>query len=61
MLDPQMIFSCAYWEKATSLNTAQEHKLQMIWERLELKPGEQLLEIDCGWGGLAAYTEKIMA
>jgi len=58
MLDPHMIYSCAYWEKALDLNTAQEHKLKMICEKLELKPGEKLLEIGCGWGGLAAYAAK---
>jgi cyclopropane-fatty-acyl-phospholipid synthase len=58
MLDPHMIYSCAYWEKATNLNRAQEHKLQMICEKLELKPGEKLLEIGCGWGGLAAYAAE---
>jgi len=58
MLDPHMIYSCAYWEKASNLNMAQEHKLQMICEKLELKPGEKLLEIGCGWGGLAAYAAE---
>jgi cyclopropane-fatty-acyl-phospholipid synthase len=58
MLDPHMIYSCAYWENADDLNIAQEHKLRMICEKLELKPGESLLEIGCGWGGLAAYAAK---
>mgnify|MGYP000679825996 CR=1 FL=1 len=58
MLDPQMVYSCAYWENASDLNTAQEHKLKMICEKLELKSGEKLLEIGCGWGGLAAYAAK---
>jgi cyclopropane-fatty-acyl-phospholipid synthase len=58
MLDRHMIYSCAYWEKASDLNTAQEHKLKLICEKLELKPGENLLEIGCGWGGLAAYAAK---
>jgi len=58
MLDPQMIYSCGYWEKASNLNEAQEHKLKMICEKLELKPGESVLEIGCGWGGLAAYAAK---
>ena len=58
MLDPHMIYSCAYWEKASDLNAAQEQKLRMICEKLELKPGEKLLEIGCGWGGLAAYAAK---
>lgn len=58
MLDPQMMYSCGYWENAHSLAEAQEHKLQLICEKLQLKPGEKLLEIGCGWGGLAAYAAK---
>ncbi len=58
MLDPHMIYSCAYWENADDLNQAQVHKLQMICRKLELKPGERLLDIGCGWGGLAAYAAK---
>lgn len=58
MLDPRMIYSCAYWGHATNLAQAQEHKLDMICRKLQLKPGEQLLDIGCGWGGLAAYAAK---
>ena len=58
MLDPHMMYSCAYWEHASDLNVAQEHKLKMICEKLELKRGEKLLEIGCGWGGLAAYAAR---
>ena len=58
MLDPHMIYSCGYWESAKDLAEAQEHKLKMICEKLDLRPGEKLLEIGCGWGGLAAYAAK---
>ncbi|WP_016680784.1 class I SAM-dependent methyltransferase, partial [Yersinia pestis] len=54
ILDPNMQYSCAYWKEATSLEQAQEHKLQMICEKLQLAPGMKLLDIGCGWGGLAA-------
>lgn len=50
MLDPNMQYSCAYWKEATSLEQAQEHKLQMICEKLQLAPGMKLLDIGCGWG-----------
>lgn len=58
MLDPHMMYSCAYWEKASNLDAAQEHKLRMICEKLELQKDEKLLEIGCGWGGLAAYAAR---
>ncbi|MBU3724070.1 MAG: cyclopropane fatty acyl phospholipid synthase [Burkholderiaceae bacterium] len=56
MLDPLMIYSCAYWERAADLAQAQEDKLEMICRKLALKPGERLLDIGCGWGGLAHYA-----
>ncbi len=56
MLDSSMSYSCAYWVQADNLEQAQQHKLDMICRKLELKPGERLLEIGCGWGGLARYA-----
>jgi cyclopropane-fatty-acyl-phospholipid synthase len=58
MLDPWRQYSCAYWERATNLAEAQEHKLRLICEKLELRPGLRLLDIGCGWGGLAAYAAR---
>ena len=58
MLDPLMIYSCAYWERATHLAQAQRDKLDMICKKLDLRPGERLLDIGCGWGGLAQYAAK---
>ena len=59
MLDPRMIYSCAYWRKATTLAEAQEHKLDLIARKLELEPGMKILDIGCGWGGaLHYYAEK---
>lgn len=58
MLDPHMQYSCGYWRHAQSLEEAQNAKLEMICEKLQLKPGMRLLDIGCGWGGLAAYAAR---
>lgn len=56
MLDPTMSYSCGFWHNADTLEQAQLNKLDLICRKLELKPGEKLLEIGCGWGGLAHYA-----
>lgn len=56
MLDRRMIYSCAYWSAADDLDQAQEDKLELICRKLGLREGQRLLDIGCGWGGLAAYA-----
>jgi cyclopropane-fatty-acyl-phospholipid synthase len=58
MLDGSMSYSCGYWEYADNLEQAQQHKLELICRKLQLKPGERLLEVGCGWGGLMRYAAK---
>jgi cyclopropane-fatty-acyl-phospholipid synthase len=58
MLDSRMIYSCAYWKNAKNLEEAQEHKLDLICRKLQLKPGMKVLDIGCGWGGLALYAAQ---
>jgi cyclopropane-fatty-acyl-phospholipid synthase len=58
MLDPTLSYSCAYWAHADTLEQAQHDKLDMICRKLELRPGEHLLDIGCGWGGLAQHAAR---
>lgn len=53
-LDSDMQYSCAYWpEGVTDLETAQAEKRALIRRKLCLSPGQWVLDIGCGWGGLA--------
>lgn len=58
MLDKRMIYSCGYFKNATTLDEAQEAKLELICQKLQLQPGQRLLDIGCGWGGLARYAAE---
>ncbi|MEL2241331.1 cyclopropane fatty acyl phospholipid synthase [Leclercia adecarboxylata] len=58
MLDPAMQYSCGYWKQATSLEQAQQDKLRLICEKLQLEPGMRVLDIGCGWGGLAEFMAR---
>lgn len=58
MLDRRMIYSCAYWKTAKTLEGAQEDKLDLICKKLKLKKGMKLLDIGCGWGGLLEFAAK---
>ncbi len=58
MLDPAMQYSCGYWKEATTLEQAQQDKLRLICEKLQLQPGMRVLDIGCGWGGLAEFMAQ---
>jgi cyclopropane-fatty-acyl-phospholipid synthase len=56
-LDPRMVYSCAYFATPEEdLDTAQVRKLDYICRKLRLRPGERLLDIGCGWGGLIMHA-----
>lgn len=56
-LDQNMIYSCAYFHAENDdIDTAQLQKLEHICRKLRLAPGERLLDIGCGWGGLLRFA-----
>ncbi|WP_185022371.1 SAM-dependent methyltransferase, partial [Pseudomonas frederiksbergensis] len=57
LLDPTMMYSAALFESPEqSLEEAQLNKLARICRKLDLRPGDHLLEIGTGWGSLAIYA-----
>lgn len=58
-LDRRMLYSCAYFERPdAAIDEAQEAKLRHLCRKLRLRPGQHLLDIGCGWGGLAIYAAQ---
>ncbi len=58
MLGASMAYSCGYWKNAKTLDEAQEAKYELICQKLKLKRGMRVLDIGCGWGGLAMYMAR---
>ncbi|MGI8705846.1 MAG: class I SAM-dependent methyltransferase [Sphingomicrobium sp.] len=59
-LDEDLQYSCAYFtDPANSLEQAQADKKAHIAAKLDLKPGLKMLDIGCGWGGMALYLHKV--
>ncbi len=58
MLDRRMVYSCAYWKEAGSLDEAQEAKLALAARKLRLRPGMRILDIGCGWGSFVKFAAE---
>ncbi len=58
MLDKRMIYSCGYWKNATTLDEAQEAKLDLICKKIGLEKGMRVLDIGSGWGGFLLYAAE---
>ncbi len=53
------LYSCAYWKEDTqTLEDAQQNKINHIVKKLNIKNGQKILEIGCGWGGMAFEIAK---
>lgn len=58
-LGPRMAYSCAYFNEAdNSLAVAEENKLELLARKLLIKPGENVLDIGCGWGSFMFYAAE---
>jgi cyclopropane-fatty-acyl-phospholipid synthase len=61
VLDPQMAYSSAYWTSdapSYTLEQAQTDKLDLVCRKLDLRPGQRMLDVGCGWGSLSIHAAK---
>lgn len=58
-LDSAMVYTCAYFERSdATLEEAQRAKLDYVCRKLDLRPGEHVIEAGCGWGALAIHMAR---
>lgn len=68
VLGPSMVYSCAYWERpgtspgpcgeTPTLEEAQRAKLDLVCRKLDLRPGQRLLDVGCGWGSMVLHAAR---
>ncbi len=59
VLGPSMTYTCACYPRLdATLDEAQENKYRLVFEKLRLQPGDRLLDVGCGWGGMVRYAAR---
>lgn len=58
VLGPTMAYTCGYWAQAENLDDAQLAKMDLICRKLNLQPGQRILDIGCGWGSFMKYAAE---
>lgn len=58
MLDKRLNYTCAYWKDTSTLDKAQEAKLDLVCKKINIKSGMKILEFGCGWGAFARYAAE---
>ena len=59
LLGPSMAYTCAvYPHDGASLDEAQEEKVDLVCRKLDLQPGQRLLDVGCGWGTMVVHAAK---
>jgi cyclopropane-fatty-acyl-phospholipid synthase len=58
MLGQRLVYSCGYWAQADNLDDAQAAKLDLVCRKLQLQPGQRVLDIGCGWGEALKFAAE---
>ena len=59
VLGPSMTYTCACYPRPdAALDDAQQNKYRLVFEKLRLNPGDRLLDVGCGWGGMVRYAAR---
>ncbi|MEX1180106.1 MAG: cyclopropane fatty acyl phospholipid synthase [Cucumibacter sp.] len=57
-LDSRLTGSCAYWERASTLDEAQDAKLDLVCRKIGLKRGDRVWDVGCGWGAFMGFAAE---
>jgi len=58
MLDKRLTYTCGYWKTATTLDQAQEDKLDLVCRKMGLQENQRILDIGCGWGSFVKFAAQ---